>query len=249
MSARTSGAFSVAYGLLFPIFLARFCCTNHAVCKNKKNILENLSCLTRDAVSGGKILPQRCGPLPAKIPVFSSSSQLKRLRHLIRCRPHLFWVWSDIKVQRGTGVGVAQNLLYALYVCPTAQQQRGTAVTQIVGRQIWEPMSLHEAFDTSGHCIGIPGRKGACLSVEQKALLQNRIGKAFLLLCSELTEKRAHTVQQGDHSHTGRCLGGTDHRALRCGMGDMAFHVEKRVSGVHVPATEGRGILPGEGRW
>lgn len=58
-------------------------------------------------ISGGKILPQRCAPLPAKIPVFSSSSQLKRLRHLIRCRPHLFWVWSDIKVQRGTGVGVA----------------------------------------------------------------------------------------------------------------------------------------------
>ena len=36
-------------------------------------------------------------------------SQPKRLRHLIRCRLHLLWVWSDIKVQRGTGVGVAQN--------------------------------------------------------------------------------------------------------------------------------------------
>ena len=116
------------YGLLFPIILARFCRKNHSMCKNKKNILENLSCLTRDTVSRGKILPQRCGPLSAKIPVFSSSSQLKRLRHFIRCHLHLLWVWSDIKFQRGTGVGVAQNLLYALYVCPTAQQQRGTTM-------------------------------------------------------------------------------------------------------------------------
>lgn len=120
------------YGLLFPIILARFCRKNHSMCKNKKNILENLSCLTRDTVSRGKILPQRCGPLSAKIPVFSSSSQLKRLRHFIRCHLHLLWVWSDIKFQRGTGVGVAQNLLYALYVCPTAQQQRGTTMPKLV---------------------------------------------------------------------------------------------------------------------
>ena len=105
-------------------------------------------------------------------------------------------------------------------------------------------MPLHEAFDTPGHCVGIPRRKGPCLSVEQEALLQNRIGKAFLLLCSELTEKREHTVQQGDRSYTGRCLGGTDHRALRCGMGDMAFHVEKRVGGVHVLPLKAKAFSP-----
>ena len=80
--------------------------------------------------------------------------------------------------------------------------------------------------------------------MEQEALLQNHIGKVFLLLCSELTEKREHTVQQGDRSYTGRCLGGTDHRALRCGMGDMAFHVEKRVGGVHVLPLKAKAFSP-----
>ena len=105
-------------------------------------------------------------------------------------------------------------------------------------------MPLHEAFDTPGHCVGIPGRKRPCLSVEQEALLQNHIGKVFLLLCSELTEKREHTVQQGDRSHTGCCLGGTDHRALRCGMGDMAFHVEKRVGGDNIPQIKAEALTP-----
>ena len=30
----------------------------------------------------------------------------------------------------------------------------------------------------------------------------------------------------------------------RCGMGDVAFHVEKRVSGVHVPPLKAKAFSP-----
>lgn len=109
--------------------------------------------------------------------------QIERRRQFLGGLLHLPQVSPDIEIQRCACVDVAQNLLDALNIRAIPQKQGGTAVPQVVGREVRQTVGFHKPLDAAGRSVGVAGLEYPRLAGENEAVRKDGAGGLPFPLC------------------------------------------------------------------